>query len=175
MLHMKVAKKGNLLIDIKLNWNLRKILNVILPFVHSQHVATPEELEARRHQEGVDAFLSFATEVSSMSSPIKRPPSADYIENIPAHHFNSTNNNNNNNHIINANSNNNNNSNSNGNANTNYYYYDGDSSPTTIIMSQHPSQMHQQHVYSYLSAPSPPKKARTRVLRTKFKKKTWLR
>lgn len=138
---------------------------------HSQNIITAEELEARRHQEGVDAFLSFATEVSSMSSPIKRPPSADYLENIPNHHFN-------NNHII-TNNNNNNTNNNNNNGNTqSYYYYDGDSSPSSISsipLSHHNHPHPQQHVYSYLSAPSPPKKSRTRTLRTKLKKKTWLR
>lgn len=34
--------------------------------------------EQRRHAEGVDAFLKFATEVSLMASPIKRAPSPDY-------------------------------------------------------------------------------------------------
>ena len=112
----------------------------------SQHGITAEEEEARRHQEGVDAFLSFATEVSSMSSPLKRPPSADYVENIPMHSYN------NNNHPF-----------ANGNAT---FYYNGGSSP----YGQH------QAIYSYMSSsPSPPKKSRTRTLRTKLKKKTWLR
>lgn len=98
------------------------------------HNLTKEELERRRHAEGVDAFLTFATEVSTMSSPIKRPPSIDdahsYMENIP--------NNNNNNHYI----------------------------ETTIV--SHPP-------FNYLSSPSPPKKSRSRTLRTKLKKKSWLR
>lgn len=125
----------------------------------SQNDISPEELEARRHQEGVDAFLSFATEVSSMSSPLKRPPSADYVENVPIYSKATvaaataavtTNNN----HIF-ANNNHN---------NGNYYYYDSSSSVATI-----PGH------YSYLSSPSPPKKSRTRTLRTKLKKKTWIR
>lgn len=117
--------------------------------LHSQNDLTPEE-EARRHQEGVDAFLSFATEVSSMSSPLKRPPSADYVENVPVHNFN----NNNNNHVF-----------VNGNGN---YYFNGNSSPLNQPFGQ-------PHTYSYISSPSPTKKSRTRTLRTKLKKKPWLR
>lgn len=114
----------------------------------SQNGITPEEEEARRHQEGVDAFLSFATEVSSMSSPLKRPPSADYVDNIPMHTYS---NGNNTNHPF---------------ANGNATFYNGSSSP----YGQHPT------IYSYTSSsPSPPKKSRTRTLRTKLKKKTWLR
>lgn len=101
---------------------------------NQQNHITKEELEARRHAEGVDAFLTFATEVSTMSSPLKRPPSADdahaYMENIPQ--------NNNSHHYI----------------------------ETTIV--SHPP-------FSYLSSPSPPKKSRSRTLRTKLKKKAWLR
>ncbi|XP_055324165.1 DEP domain-containing protein DDB_G0279099 isoform X2 [Sitodiplosis mosellana] len=120
----------------------------------SQNDITREEEEARRHQEGVDAFLSFATEVSSMSSPLKRPPSADYVENVSVHNFNN-NNNNNNNHLF-----------ANGNGS---YYYNGGVSPLN-------QQFGQPHIYSYMSSPSPPKKSRTRTLRTKLKKKTtWLR
>lgn len=115
----------------------------------SQHGTTPEEEEARRHQEGVDAFLSFATEVSSMSSPLKRPPSAEYVDTIPMHNYNNSSNNS---HPF-----------ANGNAT---FYYNGSSSP----YGQH------QAIYSYMSSsPSPPKKSRTRTLRTKLKKKTWLR
>lgn len=119
----------------------------------SQHGMTTAEEEARRHQEGVDAFLSFATEVSSMSSPLKRPPSADYVESVPPVHGYSGSVSNNNNHSF-----------ANGNAN---YFYSGSSSP----YGQH------QQIYSYVSSssPSPPKKSRTRTLRTKLKKKTWLR
>lgn len=117
--------------------------------LYSQNDLTPEE-EARRHQEGVDAFLSFATEVSSMSSPLKRPPSADYVENVPVYNFN----NNNNNHVF-----------VNGNGN---YYYNGNSSPLNQPFGQ-------PHAYSYISSPSPTKKSRTRTLRTKLKKKPWLR
>ncbi|XP_037051527.1 uncharacterized protein LOC119085200 isoform X2 [Bradysia coprophila] len=98
---------------------------------HTNNILTKEELEARHHAEGVDAFLTFATEVSSMSSPIKRPPSPDsyngsyaipigYYESPVIHH-------NNNNH------------------------------------------------FAYLSSPPPPKKSRSRTLRTKLKKKAWLR
>lgn len=115
---------------------------------------TPDE-EARRHQEGVDAFLSFATRVSSMSSPLKRPSSADYVENVPAHNYTNNNNNNNNDHLF-------------ANGNGTYYYNDG-SSPLNQPFGQ-------QHIYSYMSSsPSPPKKSRTRPIRTKLKKKTWLR
>lgn len=117
-------------------------------FLNSHTDLTPEE-EARRHQEGVDAFLSFATEVSSMSSPLKRPPSADYVENVSVQNFT------NNNHIF-----------ANGNGN---FYFNGNSSPVN-------QQYGQQHIYSYMSSsPSPPKKSRTRTLRTKLKKKPWLR
>lgn len=104
------------------------------------------ELEARRHQEGVDAFLSFATEVSSMSSPIKRPLSADCID-------------------------------TNGTTQNGYqqfYYYYDDSSPSSTVSSissvQAFSTPNQQ---TYLSSPSPPKKSRSRNLRTKLKKKAW--
>lgn len=118
------------------------------PFCCSQNTVTDEEL-ARRHQEGVDAFLSFASEVSSMSSPLKRPPSADFAEIV--HHYGHDNDNNNNNtHNQRNHTNNNtvfmNNSHSNGN-----YYYDSGSS----------------------SSPSPPKKSRSQ--RTKLKKRVWLR
>lgn len=125
-------------------------------FFASQNDITREEEEARRHQEGVEAFLSFATRVSSMSSPLKRPPSADYVENVPVHIYNSENNNNNNNNYLHANGNGN-------------YYYNGGSSPLD-------QQYGQQHIYSYMSSPSPPKKSRLRPPRTKLKKKTtWLR
>lgn len=118
--------------------------------VNSHNDITREEEEARRHQEGVDAFLSFATEVSSMSSPLKRPPSADYAENVSVNNFN-----NNNNHLF---------ANSNGS-----YYYNGGSSPLNQPFGQ-------PHIFSYMSSPSPPKKSRTRTLRTKLNKKTtWLR
>lgn len=113
----------------------------------SQNDVTPEEEEARRHQEGVDAFLSFATRVSSMSSPLKRPPSADYVDNVPVHIYN-----------------NNNHSHANGNGN---FYYNGSSSPL--------DQQQQPQIYSYMSSPSPPKKSRTRPPRSKLKKKTWPR
>lgn len=151
----RAVKKGKFSHSVRF-WILNKPIFRLVSFVRSQNIISAEEMEARRHQEGIDAFLSFASSVSSMSSPIKRPPSADYLENIPAHHFN-----NNNNHII---------TNNNNGGTQSYYYYDGDSSPTTISLSHHP-----QHAYTYLSAPSPPKKSRTRTLRTKFKKKTWLR
>ncbi|XP_031637381.1 putative uncharacterized protein DDB_G0277255 [Contarinia nasturtii] len=114
----------------------------------SQNDISREEEEARRHQEGIDAFLSFATEVSSMSSPLKRPPSSsDYVENVPLQNYNT--NHNNNHHMF-------------GNGN---YYYNSSSN----------QQYGQQNIYSYMSSPSPPKKSRSRTLRTKLKKKTWLR
>lgn len=151
---------------------------------HSQNHISKEELEAQRHAEGVDAFLTFATEVSSMSSPIKRPPSADshsyMMENIPH------------NYIIES----------------TVYSPSSTTSPSSYHLhhhqqlQHHPFQMQQQqqqqqqllhhsinqnhhhHSYSssnnsaasYLSSPSPPKKARSRTLRTKLKKKSsWLR
>lgn len=118
--------------------------------LHSHNDLTPEEEARRSHQEGVDAFLSFATGVSSMPSPLKRPPSPDYVENVPVHNYN-----NNNNHLF-----------ANGNGT---YYYNGATSPLN-------QQYGQQHIYSYMSSsPSPPKKSRTRPIRTKLKKKAWLR
>ena len=108
----------------------------------SQNHISKEELEAQRHAEGVDAFLTFATEVSSMSSPIKRPPSADYMENIPNEYLYETSHPNNHNHSNN-------------------------------VVNMQP---HIQNSYTiYQMSPSPPKKPRSRTLRTKLKKKAWLR
>lgn len=159
MLHTKAARKGRKFIQKPTYFELMNVTFRIwskrnrnpdesFSFQSSHNDITPEE-EARRHQEGVDAFLSFATEVSTMSSPLKRPPSVDYVENVPAHNYN-------NNHLF-----------VNGNGNGNYYY-NGSSSPLNQTFGQ-------PHIYSYMSSPSPPKKSRTRTLRTKLKKKTWLR
>lgn len=144
MQHMKVAKKGK-----GFSFAIHILLHTKCSIFNSQHDLSPEE-EARRHQEGVDAFLSFATGISSMPSPLKRPPSADYVENVPVHNYN-----NNNNHLF-----------ANGNGT---YYYNGAASPLSQPFGQ-------QHIYSYMSSsPSPPKKSRTRPIRTKLKKKVWLR
>lgn len=61
-----------------------------------------------------------------MSSPLKRPPSADYVENIPVHNYN------NNNHPF---------------ASSNAtFYYNGGSSPLSQPYGQH------QAIYSYMSS-----------------------
>lgn len=164
---------------------------------------TEEELEAQRHAEGVDAFLKFATEVSSMSSPLKRPASVEsqhsghhyMMENIPNHYIiEST--------IYTASPGATPNSGSGGSAAGSTM-----SSPTSSSYhGHHHSQLHHNnnhhqhhhhhaqylhhHPYATLTAtngtasyhlsssssPSPPKKPRARALRTKLKKKTtWLR
>lgn len=172
-------------------------------FISSSHTPrigfTEAELEAQRHAEGVDAFLTFATEVSSMSSPLKRPASVDsqhsghhyLMENIP------------NNYIIEstiytaASPGATPNSGSGGSAAGSTM-----SSPTSSSYHSHlhnhnqlqhhhhhhhHSQYLHHHPYATLTAtngyhlssspsPSPPKKPRARTLRTKLKKKTvWLR
>lgn len=153
---------------------------------------TEAELEAQRHAEGVDAFLTFATEVSSMSSPLKRPASVDsqhsghhyMLENIPNNYIiEST--------IYTASPGATPNSGSGGSAAGSTM-----SSPTSSSYHSHlhnQLQQHHHHHAQYLhhhpyatltatngyhlsSSPSPPKKPRARTLRTKLKKKTvWLR
>lgn len=133
MRRTKAAKKGEWKKNV---WKFSVIAAPMKKFSlpsHTNNILTKEELEARHHAEGVDAFLTFATEVSSMSSPIKRPPSPDsyngsYVEHIP-----------------------------------NGYY------ESSII--HHSNGNH----FGYLSSPPPPKKSRSRTLRTKLKKKAWLR
>lgn len=54
------------------------------PAPSALRTAAEEALEAQRHAEGVQAFLTFATEVSTMPSPLKRP--LDSLSPPPHHH-----------------------------------------------------------------------------------------
>lgn len=133
---------------------------------------SPEELEAQRHAEGVDAFLKFATEVSTMSSPMKRPQSPDshvYMEN----------------NIPNGNS-----ATITSTTTTAYpiaHHYTVGGGGHQPAMEDGTSNFHNQngapsggyspqHHINFLSSPSPPKKSRTRTLtRTKLKRKPYPR